>query len=845
MTEVQLKDLTAPQVLAHYAAQRPDHVFVDFSGDRWTYRDLDRAVTRAANGFRAMGVQPGQHVAYLLDNHADMAIVWLGLMRLGAVAVPVNTAYRGEFLRHQVADSESTIVIAEAEYVARVVAVIAGTPLVETIIVRGDRVSADHLRAVDLADVISGSDDPVDDSQANPGGTAMLLYTSGTTGPSKGCIISHRYILTCGDSMIRAYDLRADDVLWIAAPMYHFGCLGSAVTPSLLTGSTVSVAPRFSLSEFWPRIESSGATIAMLISTMVQLVAHAPDNEASLRCKGRLRMIQGAPLGKEAQGLFASRFGVQHSGPAGYGITEACLVTLNRVAEPAPVNSSGKRFDVFDVKIVDDGGNECPPNLPGLILVKPNRPHAMMEGYWNNPEATAAVFRDGWFDTGDIGSFDDEGYFYFVDRAKDYLRKGGENVSSFEVETAFLQHPDVEDIAVHAVLSDLSEDEIKATIVLRDGARVTERDLCKWSMDQVPAYAVPRYIEFRTELPKNLVGRVLKYELRDQGRTATTWDRAESDMAVARRPKPGGAAEPAQPAHIELSLPGRALSLAADRWEPAAGVPKLGSIVLLHGGGQTRHSWRETGARLAERGWTTVAYDARGHGDSDWATDLDYSPEAMVADLRAVASSLDQKPVLIGASLGGITSLLAEGEHPGFAAGLVLVDMTPRITSEGRLEIQEFMTSGSEGFASPEAAAAAVMAFNPSRKSAPRPEGLRKNLRERNGRWYWHWDPEFLANRISDMSEEAIEARVQRSLAAAANLSIPTLLVRAGDSRIVSVETARELLDVIPHARFVDVPGAGHMIAGDANDEFASALLGFLDDISKAAQSEGRATTSA
>ncbi|QSE90790.1 AMP-binding protein [Rhodococcus pseudokoreensis] len=538
MTVDNLSALTAPQILSHHASRRADHVFCDFSGDQWTYGMLDGAVTRAANGFKSLGVERGQRVAYMLANHVDTMVVWLGLMRLGAIVVPINTAYKGEFLRHQIADSQASIVVAESGYIDRLVAVAEGAPLVHTVIVRGEQVGAGRLKVFGLDEVKSGSTDPVDDSDITPATSAMLMYTSGTTGPSKGCTVSHGYVTTCGTSMVGCYGLREDDILWISAPMYHFGCLASAVMPTLITGSTVAIAPKFSLSDFWPAIERSRATIAMLISTMVTLVAHAPDSEASIRCKGQLRLINGAPLGEEEQQLFKERFGVQHAGPAGYGITEASIVTQNKISEPSPAGSSGKRFEVFDVKIVDDDNNECPPGVPGLIFVKPSVPHAMMDGYWNNPEATARVFRDGWFNTGDIGKLDEDGYFYFLDRAKDYLRKGGENISSFEMESAFLQHPAVRDVAVHAVISELSEDEIKATIVLNDDASVTEYEFCRWSMDHVPAYAVPRFIEFRGELPKNMVGRVLKFELRDEGRTPATWDREETDLAVQRRSAP-------------------------------------------------------------------------------------------------------------------------------------------------------------------------------------------------------------------------------------------------------------------------------------------------------------------
>jgi crotonobetaine/carnitine-CoA ligase len=178
---------------------------------------------------------------------------------------------------------------------------------------------------------------------------------------------------------------------------------------------------------------------------------------------------------------------------------------------------------------------EVPPGVVGEIVVRPLRPHVMFEGYWNRPDATVAAARNYWHHTGDLGKFDEDGYFYFVDRQKDYLRRRGENISSFEVEATLLQHPAVSEAAVHAVLSALTEDDVKATVVLRPNATLTAPEYCRWAAERLPFFAVPRYIEFRDELPKNPVGRVLKYQLRDEGVTRSTWDREQAGMEITRR----------------------------------------------------------------------------------------------------------------------------------------------------------------------------------------------------------------------------------------------------------------------------------------------------------------------
>ena len=222
-------------------------------------------------------------------------------------------------------------------------------------------------------------------------------------------------------------------------------------------------------------------------------------------------------------------------GSAGYGLTEACMVVTSRIGRNCPPGAAGVRNEDFDVVIVDDNDNPLPPGQPGEVIVRPRRSHVMFEGYWNRPEATLAIMRNMWLHTGDIGMFDAEDYFYFVDRKKDYLRRRGENISSFEMESTFATHPAIRDVAVHAVFSELGEDDLKVTAVLTEGATISEEALCAWSIDHVPYFAVPRYIEFRDDLPRNPTGKVLKYQLREEGCTAATWDREKAGFILAKR----------------------------------------------------------------------------------------------------------------------------------------------------------------------------------------------------------------------------------------------------------------------------------------------------------------------
>ncbi len=269
--------------------------------------------------------------------------------------------------------------------------------------------------------------------------------------------------------------------------------------------------------------------------------------------------------------------------------------------------------------------------------------------------------------------------------------------------------------------------------------------------------------------------------------------------------------------------------LLGDAYGPDGGFP----VILLHGGGQTRHSWRTTARNLAEQGWLAWTFDLRGHGDSEWAPDGDYSQEAFADDARRLIWSMPTRPVVVGASLGGISLLMAVGAAPRAAVrALVLVDVAPRIEEAGARRIADFMGTNMEtGFASLDDAADAIQAYNPHR---PRPtdlEGLRKNLRQRpDGRWVWHWDPRFRRAPQGSPDETRISlVEPERLEAAARSLDMPVLLVRGRVSDLLSVEGARLFLDLVPHAEFVDVEGAGHMVAGDRNDAFNSAIVDFLD----------------
>nr|WP_271863619.1 ATP-dependent acyl-CoA ligase [Paraglaciecola sp.] len=527
---------TVIDALERAVARQPDGILLDFSGDLFSYADVEKLANRMAHSLQDLGLQRGETLVSMLDNNVDAVTSWLAVNKLCAVSVPINTALRGAFLAHQISDADCKILICEADYVERVIAVADTLPNIELILYRGEleRLPDSSMRVLAL-DEYRGSNEEDFEAKPSPSDLACIIYTSGTTGPSKGCMLSYNFMCSLARLQLRAGPATKDDITITPLPLFHMNALCVGIISNILVGARVAIVPRFSVSKFWPEVERSGATIASILGSMGWLLAQAADDESMLKCIGQIHTVRGNPFTEEAKRVWRERFGARQVGGNGYGLTEACVITSLAGGEYAAPGSSGKRISEYDVRIVDDLDRELPANTSGEVIVRPLHPDIMFMGYWRRPEETLKLMRNMWFHTGDIGKFDEDGFFYFIDRKKDYLRRRGENISSFEMEAAFSDHPDIVEVAVHAVPSDKGEDDVKITAILREGATLAAADLFQWSKDVVPYYALPRYIEFRSSLPKNPQGRVLKYLLRDEGKTAGTWDLEDSEISVEKR----------------------------------------------------------------------------------------------------------------------------------------------------------------------------------------------------------------------------------------------------------------------------------------------------------------------
>jgi crotonobetaine/carnitine-CoA ligase len=529
---------TVLHLLERRMATTPDQPVLDFRGEIYSYRRLDEESTRLAHGLRALGVKKGQAVTSILDNGPAPIVLMFACFKLGAIHVGVNTAFKGEFLRHQIVDSGASILVAESDYAGRILAIESDLSEAAHLLHLGDAPTAPskRLKIAPFDSAFTTDLSPLG-VEVRPSDLALLVYTGGTTGPSKGCMLSHNYAVALAKQLVEMGDLREDDVIWSPLPSFHFNLLANTIFSSMITGGRAAIYPKFSLSNFWPEIERTKATRASLMGAMVPLIAQAQDTDASRRCYGQLRGVSSAPFPKEMMDIWRERFGVQWpSGSVAFGLTECSLLTSTSIHDSnAPPGSSGKVNANFDVRVVDDDDCEVPVGEPGELICRPRKPHVMFEGYWRRAEETLKLWRNGWFHTGDIGRFDEQGYMYFVDRKKDYIRRRGENISTFEMDATFRCHPFIEDVAVHAVKSEFSEDDVKVTAVLREGCTMTEEEFCRWAVENVPYFAVPRYYEFRKLIPRSELGRVLKYQLRDEGVTPTTFDMDKAGIKFERR----------------------------------------------------------------------------------------------------------------------------------------------------------------------------------------------------------------------------------------------------------------------------------------------------------------------
>lgn len=500
-------------------------------GERtWTFGEGAATVEALAGGLAQNGVGPGDTVAILMDNSVEYVFTVLALIRVGAVHVPVNIAFKGDYLRNLLDHVGPTAVVVDAELGERVGPVLGGLGI-DLVVVNGDPGAVAFTgKRIGLDELAQGGS-PAPALDANYRDTVAILYTSGTSGRSKGALQSHHYWYTASLAMADGRDIRDGDVFHLCTPMFHAGAWLLNLYPSLIYGLPVGVDVRFSVSDYWDSVRRYGATQLFTLGAMHMWLWNLPETPEDATRPGRV--WTAVPLPGALWGPFKERFGLDGIFSA-YGQTEIMPATTADIRKPCKPGSSGWAQPNLELRVFDDRDREVPAGEVGELVVRPRTPEAMFGGYYRMPEATLAAFRNLWYHTGDLVRIDADGELFFVDRKADYLRRRGENISSLEVEEVVRRHPAVADVAVHGVPAGDLEDEVKLCVVRREGVDLEPLALAQHCAENLPYFAVPRYIELVDDLPRTPTGRVQKFLLRERGVTPATWDAVAAGFEVKR-----------------------------------------------------------------------------------------------------------------------------------------------------------------------------------------------------------------------------------------------------------------------------------------------------------------------
>ena len=524
-------ETTLAHVLARRLADSADKAWLVSAEAGVTYREIDRLANRLANGLASLGIERGDTVLLMLDNSIDFIGLWCALGKLGAIEVPVNCSYKGQLLARVMTDSRARLVIADAHYLPRFAELAAELAGIETIVVHGAGPAEPPLagaRMVPFREILH-EDDAFSAVPLAPWDPAAIMYTSGTTGPSKGVIVSHGHAYEYARGVVDMLEIERGDVYCAPLPLFHIAGQWALVYAAAIAGATAVLPDAFSVSGFWPTVRRHRATCAFLLGAMANLLYRQPPAPDDAR--NPLERVLIVPLIPEVE-AFKERFGclvsttwggTEMNCPTRSGFTLANNRTCGRVDER-----------LYEVRIVDENDNELPAGVAGEAVVRSKLPWIVMAGYWNRPDWTVAAWRNLWLHSGDMLMKDAEGNLYFVDRTKDAIRRRGENISSMEVEQEINAHPDVLECAVIPVASAETEQEVMAVVVPKPGRRVAPEALIAFLEPRMAYFMVPRYLEFATELPKTPTGKIQKFGLRERGRTSATWDRIAAGIKLTR-----------------------------------------------------------------------------------------------------------------------------------------------------------------------------------------------------------------------------------------------------------------------------------------------------------------------
>jgi crotonobetaine/carnitine-CoA ligase len=497
---------SVPELMAHRAQHDGDRVAVTFEGASCTYAELDERAARFQGWLEEAGVRAGDRVVILMRNSLEFLYVWLGCARAGAVGVPLNTSSMGETLTHPLAHSEAVGIVADDD-------------LLETVRASDGVPELWQLATSDVGAAIAQAPAAAQPHAVTGPDPMNIIYTSGTTGLPKGVVLSHTSYVNTGGYFAHHLGLNRDDVLHTCLPLFHCNAQQTTFMAAFTLGARVALNGKFSVSRFPQWLAESGATVTNLLGAMLALLSKTEPAEADAATP--LRYIVAAPVPEDLHGRIEERYGVRVV--EGYGLTETGTMACMNPPDDRRPGTFGLPLEHTELRIVGDDGQDLGDDEKGELWVRSLVPHAFMTEYFREPEKTAEALDGGWFHTGDICRRRPDGYYVFVDRLKDTIRRRGENISSFLVEKAILEHPDVLEVAAIGVPSELSEEDVLVAVVARPGSGLDEAAIHTFATGALGDFMRPRYVELRDDLPRTETGRVHKFSLRQESH-ADAWD---------------------------------------------------------------------------------------------------------------------------------------------------------------------------------------------------------------------------------------------------------------------------------------------------------------------------------
>jgi crotonobetaine/carnitine-CoA ligase len=499
--------------------------FIKCGGEWISWSDFDETTSRGAAGLQSIQIDKGTRLAYLSQTSMPMLELYFAALKAGVTEVPLNVFLKGEFLRHQLAHSGAVAVAVDAEGLGTLLKVLALVPAVKKVILLEDLPETPSLEGVEVIPyaVLRGCELPFVAPEIQPHDLHQVMYSSGTTGPSKGCRVTHQHAVRLGAVGQYWSGATHEDIHYSAWPMNHTSGM-SAILQALYIGIPVVIEPTMVVGGLIDRMSREGATFFVGLGPVPQGLLSQPPRPTDRHHSIRMALIVPCPV--EMQLAIEERYGFAVTTEL-YGQSECSVITATPTHAPQRSRATaGKPVPDVEVVLLDDEDRRVPTGEVGEICIRPRSTSTMFDGYLDDPEATLRAMTSLWFHTGDMGRFDEQGCLTFVDRKKDMMRRSGENVSSFELEMAIREHPDVLNVAVHET-SDVSSttNDIVAWLVLRPGAVLEPRPFAEFLWDSVPYFALPRYVCFSDELPTTASGRVMKYQLRERSlEVAASWD---------------------------------------------------------------------------------------------------------------------------------------------------------------------------------------------------------------------------------------------------------------------------------------------------------------------------------